>query len=163
MMRRQLRSTRTHPLLPYTTLSRSDPAALDGTIDPTDREVGTSYLGDPSVVNNGPVGLARFCTLRSWLSQWSYDDALADGLRSAAAITVPALVIYNSADNVCLPSLATSMYDAISHDDKKLHRVDGANHYYSRPHHHPKLVEAAAARTTWLAVHALTPTRSGKT
>src|SRR3546814_14366 len=77
----------------------ADPAALDGTIDPNDREVGTSYLGDPSVVNNGPVGLARFCTLRSWLSQWSYDDALADGLRSAAAITVPALVIYNSANH----------------------------------------------------------------
>ena len=27
-----------------------------------------------------PVGLARFCTLRSWLSQWSYDDANGDGV-----------------------------------------------------------------------------------
>jgi hypothetical protein len=25
-----------------------------------------------------PVGLARFCTLRSGLSQWSYDDANGD-------------------------------------------------------------------------------------
>src|SRR3546814_9080419 len=109
----------------------ADPAALDGTIDPNDREVGTSYLGDASVVNNGPVGLARFCTLRSWLSQRSYVDALADGLRSAAAITFPALVISNSADNFCLPSLDTSMYDALSHDDKNLHRAVGANHHYN--------------------------------
>ena len=61
-----------------------------------------SLIGDPRVVNNGPVGLARFCSLRSWLSQWSWDDALADGIRAAAAITVPVLVVYNGADNVCL-------------------------------------------------------------
>ena len=41
---------------------------------------GTCYLGDPQVVNNSPVGLARFCTLRSWLSQWSYDDANGDAV-----------------------------------------------------------------------------------
>ena len=39
------------------------------------------YLGDPQVVNNSPVGLARFCTLRSWLSQWSYDDANGDAVK----------------------------------------------------------------------------------
>ena len=93
-------------------------------------------------MNNGPVGLARFCSLRSWLSQWSYDDALADGLRAAAAITVPALVVFNGADNVCFPSLATSMFDAIRHGDKQLHRVEGANHYYIGPDQHEKLREA---------------------
>ncbi len=60
----------------------ADPAILDVTIDHNDRPAGVSYLGDPRLVNNGPVGLARFCTLRSWLSQWSYDDALGDGLRA---------------------------------------------------------------------------------
>ena len=60
----------------------ADPAILDVTIDANDRPAGMSYLGDPRLVNNGPVGLARFCTLRSWLSQWSHDDALGDGLRS---------------------------------------------------------------------------------
>lgn len=39
-------------------------------------------LGDPQLVNRSPVGLARFCTLRNWLSQWSYDavDIITDWL-----------------------------------------------------------------------------------
>ena len=45
----------------------ADPRWLDPSVDPNDRIPGTCYLGDPKVVNNGPVGLARFCTLRSWL------------------------------------------------------------------------------------------------
>ena len=69
------------------------------------------------VVNNGPVGLARFCTLRSWLSQWSYDDANADGPKCAASITKPTLVINNSADDACTPSHAQRLYDGIQHDD----------------------------------------------
>jgi pimeloyl-ACP methyl ester carboxylesterase len=131
----------------------ADPAALDVTIDPNERAAGASYLGDPRVVNNGPVGLARFCTLRSWLSQWSVDDALADGLRAAAAITVPALVVYNGADNICYPSLATSMFEAIRHEDKRLHCVQGANHYYIGPDQQPKLQEAVAVCSGWLADH----------
>ena len=38
----------------------ADPRWLDPTIDPNDRAPGWCYLGDPKVVNNGPVGLARF-------------------------------------------------------------------------------------------------------
>jgi len=135
----------------------ADPTALDATIDPSDRPDGTSYLGDPRVVNNGPIGLARFSTLRSWLSQWSYDDALADGLRAAAAITVPVLVIYNGADEICYPSLATSMYDAVGHDDKLLHRVEGANHYYIGRDQIPKVREASQVCTDWLGAHGLAP------
>jgi hypothetical protein len=133
----------------------ADPATLDATIDPNEREIGVSYLGDPRVVNNGPVGLARFCTLRSWLSQWSYDDARADGVRAAAAITVPGLVVYNGADNICLPSLATAMFDAIRHADKQIHRVAGANHYYIGPDQRAKLTEAVGVCGAWLAAHGL--------
>ena len=39
-----------------------------------------------------PVGLARFCTLRSWLSQWSYDHANGDAVTAGPDIAVPALV-----------------------------------------------------------------------
>ena len=111
----------------------ADPAILDVTIDANDRPAGMSYLGDPRLVNNGPVGLARFCTLRSWLSQWSHDDALGDGLRAAAAISVPVLVIDNGADPVCYPSHATELYDAVAHGDKERHTVEGATHYYIGP------------------------------
>ena len=58
------------------------------------------YLGDPEVVNDGPVGLARFSTLRSWLSQWSYDYARCDAITSGARISVPVLVLGNSAGSV---------------------------------------------------------------
>ena len=53
-------------------------------VDPNDREPGTCYLGDPRIVNMGPVGLARFCTLRSWLSQWSFDESRANGVEERA-------------------------------------------------------------------------------
>jgi dienelactone hydrolase len=135
----------------------ADPAILDVTIDANDRPAGTSYLGDPRLVNNGPVGLARFCTLRSWLSQWSHDDALGDGLRAAAAISVPVLVIDNGADPVCYPSHATALYDAVTHGDKERHTVEGATHYYIGPNQRPKLQESVDVSTDWLVRHDLAP------
>ena len=69
------------PFVVHGTLA--DPRVLDPAIDPNEREPGVSFLGDPRVVNDGPIGLARFCSLRSWLSQWSVDDANADGVRAA--------------------------------------------------------------------------------
>jgi len=131
----------------------ADPRWLDPTLDPNDRKPGWCYLGDPRVVNMSPVGLARFCTLRSWLSQWSYDDAHADGLRSAARIDVPVLVISNSADDACTPDQAQSLFDAVKHDRKALHEVKGANHYYfGQP---DKAQEAVRLCTAWLSANSL--------
>ena len=78
----------------------ADPRWLDPAVDPNGRVPGTCFLGDPQVVNNGPIGLARFCSLRSWLSQWSADATQADGLTAAGRISIPALVIENEADDV---------------------------------------------------------------
>ena len=108
----------------------ADPAWLDPTIDPSDRKPGWCYLGDPKVVNNGPVGLARFSTLRSWLSQWSYDDANADGPRSLASVGCPVLVIGNTADDACTPRHAKALFEAVSHKRKEFHEIKGATHYY---------------------------------
>ncbi|MGK2321585.1 alpha/beta fold hydrolase, partial [Gordonia rhizosphera NBRC 16068] len=108
----------------------ADPRWLDLTLDPNDREPGC-YLGDPRIVNMGPVGLARFTTLRSWLSQWSYDDANGDGPRCAADLEVPTLVIGNSADNACTPSHTNRLYEAVGYHDKTLRTIEGATHYYS--------------------------------
>jgi pimeloyl-ACP methyl ester carboxylesterase len=135
----------------------ANPASIDATIDPNDRPAGVSYLGDPQVVNNGPVGLARFCTLRSWLSQWSYDDALGDGVRAAANITVPVLVVENGADAVCLPEHGKALFAAVKHDDKEFHTIRGANHYYIGPDQRPHLQSAVDICTAWLAKHGLAP------
>jgi pimeloyl-ACP methyl ester carboxylesterase len=108
----------------------ADPRFLDPAVDPSDRRPNWCYLGEPHLVNNSPVGLARFCTLRSWLSQWSVDDSNADGERCTARIGVPILVIGNTADDACTPSHTHRLYNAISHDDKELVEIKGATHYY---------------------------------
>ena len=102
----------------------------DPTQDPSDRPAGTCYLGEPRVANDGPVGLARFTTLRSWLSQWSYDDSRAHGEKNAANISCPVLVINNTADLACTPSHATRLYEAVASKDKSLVQIDKADHYY---------------------------------
>ena len=109
----------------------ADPRWLDPNIEPSDRKPGSCYLGDPKIVNDGPVGLARFCTLRSWLSQWSYDDARCDAIASGSKITVPVLVVGNSADDACTPSHTSRLFDAVNHDRKRLHIIKGATHYYT--------------------------------
>jgi pimeloyl-ACP methyl ester carboxylesterase len=102
----------------------------DPTQDPSDRRPHECYLGVPKIANDGPVGLARFTTLRSWLSQWSYDDSNATGLGNAARISCPMLVINNSADLACTPSHARRLFDAVGHADKEYADVAGADHYY---------------------------------
>ncbi|MFW0783404.1 alpha/beta fold hydrolase [Gordonia sp. CPCC 206044] len=127
----------------------ADPRWLDLTLDPNDRKPGC-YLGDPRIVNMGPVGLARFTTLRSWLSQWSYDDAHGDGPRCAADLEVPTLVIGNSADNACTPSHTHRLYDAVGYHDKTLHTIEGATHYYSGKEQIPYLNKAVETISEWM-------------
>jgi pimeloyl-ACP methyl ester carboxylesterase len=117
--------------------------------DPSDRAPYRCYLGDPRLVNDGPVGLARFTTLRSWLSQWSYDDTNANGLGNASRISCPVLVLTNSADLACTPSHARRLFEAVAHDRKTFHEVKGADHYYiEQPHLLGRAVEICAS---WMA------------
>jgi pimeloyl-ACP methyl ester carboxylesterase len=103
---------------------------LDPAQDPSDRPAGTCYLGEPRVANDGPVGLARFTTLRSWLSQWSFDESRAHGEKNAANISCPVLVINNTADLACTPSHANRLFEAVASKDKSLVQIDRADHYY---------------------------------
>lgn len=129
----------------------ADPRWLDVTIDPNGRRPNWSFLGDPQVVNNGPVGLARFCTLRSWLSQWSYDDSRADGEVCAGKISIPALVVGNSADEICTPSYTKRLFEAIGHNDKEIHEIKDATHYYlGQPE---QLKQATGICLAWLTKH----------
>lgn len=108
----------------------ADPRWLDPSVDPNERRPRWCYLGDPETVNDGPVGLARFTTLRSWLSQWSLRCSNAHGERNAARTDVPTLVVGNLADDACTPSHTRRLYDAIPHGRKAMHEVAGATHYY---------------------------------
>jgi pimeloyl-ACP methyl ester carboxylesterase len=134
----------------------ADPRWLDPTVDPSERKPGTCYLGDPRVVNMSPVGLARFCTLRSWLSQWSYDDAHGDAVKCGPDIAVPTLVIGNRADDACTPSHTYRLYESIGHADKEMYEIPGATHYYAGADQREPLRRAVGVVTDWLTRHGFT-------
>jgi pimeloyl-ACP methyl ester carboxylesterase len=137
------------PFVVYGTMC--DVRWTDPSQDPSDRRPGTCYLGDPRIANDGPIGLARFTTLRSWLSQWSYDESRANGVINAGRITCPALVVNNRADLACTPSHAQRLFDAVATTDKTLVQIDAADHYYIE---RPDLLPAAVAAVGgWLERH----------
>jgi pimeloyl-ACP methyl ester carboxylesterase len=113
----------------------ADPRWLDPNVDPNDRGPG-SYLGDPRLVNDGPSGLARYTTTRSWLSQWSFDTAQVDAVDAAARVTVPVLLLENSRDDACPPAHPRAIFEALPGKNKQLTVVEGANHYYSGQKEH---------------------------
>ncbi|WP_028659221.1 alpha/beta hydrolase [Nocardioides insulae] len=137
----------------------ADPRWLDPTQDPNDREPGTCYLGDPQVVNMSPVGLARFTTLRSWLSQWSYDDAYGSAQEAAPHITVPVLVVGNTADDACTPSHTHRLHEAFTSTTADLVEIKGATHYYAGPGQRDHLARAVAEIGDWLERQGLTSER----
>lgn len=108
----------------------AEPRFLDGSIEPNDRTIGHCYLGVPETVNSGPVGLARFSVLRSWLSQWSLEHSRADGETCARDVTVPLLAIEHSADDAVPQPDMRLMFEACASTDKQFQCIQGANHYF---------------------------------
>lgn len=110
---------------------------LDPTIDPNDRTPGWCYLGDPRTANAGPAGLARFATLRSWLSQWSLADSRARSVLNAPRITAtPVLQIENSADDAVPATHNAVVRAALGTKDATYELIRGATHYYKgQPEH----------------------------
>lgn len=134
------------PFVVYGTMS--DVRWTDPTQDPSDRRPYTCYLGDPRIANDGPVGLGRFTTLRSWLSQWSYDESRANGVTNGAGVTCPTLTVNNTADLACTPSHARRLFEALGSKDKTYVDIEGADHYYmERPDLLPTAVKTV---TDWL-------------
>jgi alpha-beta hydrolase superfamily lysophospholipase len=103
---------------------------MDPAVDPNGRKPRWCYLGNPETANTGPVGIARFSTLRAWLSQWSPDDTNAHGPRCAAGVTVPLLAIENEADDAVPQPHTGIIYRAAASADKTMKVIRGATHYY---------------------------------
>jgi pimeloyl-ACP methyl ester carboxylesterase len=128
----------------------ADPRWLDPNIDPNDRRPRWTYLGDPRIVNNSPAALARYTSTRSWLSQWSFDDAQVDIVDAGPRITVPSLLIVASADDACPPSHNQQIFDALGANDKQMHVVEGANHYFTGPQGREHLGQTMELVDQWL-------------
>ena len=103
---------------------------MDPAIEPNDRKPRWTFVGAPETANTGPIGLARFSTLRAWLSQWSLDDSNADGPRCARDVSVPLLAIENSADDAVPQSHTGIIHASAASKDKTMRVIKGATHYY---------------------------------
>jgi pimeloyl-ACP methyl ester carboxylesterase len=121
---------------------------LDPCIDANQRKPNWCYMGDPKVVNMSPAHLARFSSLRSWLSQWS-PDSRADGPKCAGDISVPALVVENMADDACTPSHAQRILAGFTQVKPSFRQIEGAGHYYlGQP---DKVALAVEIVASWMA------------
>lgn len=126
-----------------------DPRFLDPTLEPNGRKAGWCYLGNPETANSGPAGIGRFSTLRAWLSQWSYEDSLADAVACAPLISRPMLIMENGADDAVPTSHVRDVLDVVKDRNPRYALIENANHYYRDQ---PALMEEAVdVMTTWLA------------
>lgn len=116
--------------------TQADPRLLDLSLDRNDRKVGT-LQGDARQANFAANGLARFCTLRSFLSQWSPRFSRANGPRCLANTSVPALVVNHTADQTTFPSQIDAWTAAAGERGLRYDLV-GAPHYADD---RPELVE----------------------
>lgn len=113
--------------------TRCDVRRLDPTIDPNGRSLSSHALEESRTANTAPSGLARFCSLRSWLSQWSYDRSQAKGPAAAARITkTPVLLIENEADGNVPCTHPAAIFAALATVEKEHVKIAKATHYYFR-------------------------------
>jgi pimeloyl-ACP methyl ester carboxylesterase len=127
---------------------------IDSAVDPNGRPANWCYLGDPRTVNVTPAGLARYTSLRSWLSQWSYDLSPANGPKNAARVkNTPVLQIENGADDAVPATHNPIIRDALATPRKRFRRIEGASHYYrDQPE---KMAECLAHITDWTRAEGL--------
>jgi hypothetical protein len=110
----------------------ADLRLMDGAIDPSEREVGRCYAGDPKTANFGPRGIGLTNTLRTWLSMWSLKDSHCSGPPHLTRITQPALVVQSRGDTGVFPSDAEAIHATLGSSDKTLEMVPG-DHYLESP------------------------------
>ncbi len=135
----------------YLTIYRTlaDPAYLDLTIDPDDRQLGSVFAApNPLDANYGFGGLARVMTTRGWLSTWSALSSPADLITNIAKITVPTLIVHPTGDTEIRLHQAHALRDAAGADDLTYIELKNAPHYLEGHR-----VQAAGHITNWLRTH----------
>ena len=115
-------------MLIYRTLA--DPRALDPTLDPSERPLGSIFsFGRDPVFGNYGEGLGRVMSARGWLSTWSGLSSNAALERTLPEVRVPTLIVNALADTDIYPSEARRALAASAADDTTLVELSGAEHY----------------------------------
>ena len=65
-------------------------------------------------------------------------------------VSVPVLVIGNTADDACTPSHTTRIYESVAHADKERHDIVGATHYYGGDDGRAHLAEAVTTTSDFI-------------
>jgi hypothetical protein len=107
----------------------ANPAYVDRSIDPSDRDYGSLLSERPDLMNYAALGLARTCTPRAWLSTWSGLSSNADLVRNVARITEPSLLVTPSKDREVYPSNSAAVLGAMASTDKRAVTIE-ARHYF---------------------------------
>ena len=106
----------------------ADLRCWDLSIDPSEREVGSLWGGDPYASNLGSVGFARVVTPESWLSTWSGITSNASFEKCGPELTPPSFVIEYTGDQAAFPSDIAVIYDSIGATSKRREKVRGNHH-----------------------------------
>lgn len=118
----------------------ADPRYVDITLEPSGRAA-TSVMGEaPSHDNYSANGSARLSSVRSWLSQWSIDESLADGPKRLAETKAQVLSLNFTQDEIVFPS-DVRIWRAAMGSRGEHHEIDGCGHY---PMKNPEMVEKVA-------------------
>ena len=106
----------------------ADLRMIDGSIDPSNRESPSCYLGDPRRANYGIYGVGTVSSLRTWLSMWSLSDSQCNAAPHLERIKIPALVVDADADTGVFPGDTQAIVDAIGSEDLTVTTLEG-DHY----------------------------------
>ena len=121
---------------------------LDASLDPNDRPMGQSILGNARATNFSPASLGRVSSLRSFLSQWSL-LSIGDGPARMKETSVPVLNVRFSADEGTYPSL-TKEYSEAAGNRGQDYVLEGARHFpYKQPEGEKLVAELADTLVEW--------------
>ncbi|OWT54786.1 alpha/beta fold hydrolase [Candidimonas nitroreducens] len=124
--------------------TQADPRTVDLTLDASDRGLG-GLGGDARLYNAAANGLARFCTLRSFLSQWSPWHTRALGPECLSKTRAPVLIVEYSADQTVFPSQIREWCTAAG-SRGQLVQIKGAPHYLTQG---PDIERVAQLLDSW--------------
>jgi len=111
--------------------TQANPALLDLSLYPNQRQIGSFYSERPDVCNYLAVGFGKWQTPRAWLSTWSVFASRASTLACLPRIDVPTLVIAFTGDNMIFPGELEQIYEHSPASDKAMHYVAGD--HFGRP------------------------------